>query len=387
MPAFPYEESSTNLPELAVMLDDIDNNPYFEARDAPTEDRVNQVAMVRMNTQPWLVGFLQPRDVFLAPVRAQTQRAVLLTGLISAVVVAAAVVLARLLTGPITRLEMVASQVAEGDLMVQAEVESKDEIGRLAVSFNRMTSRLAELIGGLEQRVFERTRALQTSTEVARRLSTILDRNQLLLEVVEQVQDAFDYYHVHIYTVDEKSGKLVLAGGTGEAGRTMLAQNHQINIGQGLVGRAAETKTIVLVSDVSHESGWLPNSLLPETKAEVAIPIELGDELLGVLDVQHNIAGMLTEADSELLQSVASQVAVALRNANLYAETQQQAARETLINEINQRIRSTTNVDEALQIAVRELGRAVGAPKTAVRLTPAKPTNGHSEQAGFPQGK
>jgi len=379
LPDIPIEDISTNLPELETMLDNIAELPFFEARDVATGNRINQAAMVTMDTQPWLVLFFQPRDVFLAPIQAQTRRTALLTGLISALVVAAAVVLSRLLTGPIIRLAAVASQVAEGDLKAQADVESEDEIGRLAISFNRMTARLAELIGGLEQRVFERTRALQTSAEVARRLSTILDRDQLLLEVVEQVQAAFDYYHVHIYTLDEKSGRLTLAGSAGEAGRTMMSQHHQIEMGQGLVGRAAETQAAVLASDVSREPGWLPNPLLPETKAEAAIPIVLGEQTLGVLDVQHNVAGALTDADAELLQAVASQVAVALRNANLYAETQQRAAREALINEINQRIRSAKDVDEALQIAVRELGRAVGAPKTAVRLTPAESSNGHAE--------
>ncbi len=379
LPDISIEEISTNLPELEAILDNIAESPFFEARDVATGERINQAAMVTMETQPWLVGFFQPRDVFLAPIQAQTRRAVLLAGLISAVVVAAAVVLSRLLTGPITRLAAVASQVAEGDLTAQAKVESEDEIGRLAISFNRMTARLAELIGGLEQRVFERTQALQTSTEVARQLSTILDRDQLLLEVVERVQAAFDYYHAHIYLYNEHTRKLVMAGGTGEAGKTMLANHHQIDLGKGLVGRAAQDNVVVLVPDVSREPGWLSNPLLTETKAEIAVPIALGDQVLGVLDVQHNVAGALTDADAELLQLVASQVAVALRNANLYAETQQRAARETLINEINQRIRSAKDVDEALQIAVRELGRAVGAPKTAVRLTPGKSSNGHAE--------
>lgn len=113
-----------------------------------------------------------------------------------------------------------------------------------------------------------------------------------------------------------------MAGGTGDAGRKMLERGHKLAPGQGLVGRAATTREPILVSDTSHSADWLPNPLLPETRSEVAIPITIGNQVLGVLDVQHNIVDGLKREDLEALQSIANQVAIAIQNARSYSELQ-----------------------------------------------------------------
>jgi GAF domain-containing protein len=285
--------------------------------------------------------------------------------------------MARFLAHPITRLTAIAQRVAAGDMTALARVESRDEIGTLSNAFNSMTQQLGRLIRGLEAR----GRALETSAQVSHRLSTILDQQQLVAEVVEQVQQGFNYYHVHIYLVDDAGQTLAMAGGTGEAGRAMLAGRHRIPWGKGLVGRAAETRETVLVPDVSQEEGWLPNPLLPDTRSEIAVPIMAGERVLGVLDVQHNLVAGLGESDADLLGSIAGQAAVALQNTRLFAETQQRAEREARLNQISQRIQSTTTVESALQIAVRELGQALGAHETSVRLhSAAQPGNGHKAE-------
>jgi len=182
---------------------------------------------------------------------------------------------------------------------------------------------LQALQGGLEQRVAERTKALETSAEVSRRLASILDPRQLASAVVNEVQTAYNYYYAQIYLFDDAGENLVLTSGTGEAGAEMMKRGHLLPKGRGLVGRAAESKKPILVSDTSQDPNWLPNELLPDTKAEAVVPILIGDKVLGVLDVQDDITNDIFPEDITLLESLASQVAISLQNARQYAESQQ----------------------------------------------------------------
>jgi NO-binding membrane sensor protein with MHYT domain/putative methionine-R-sulfoxide reductase with GAF domain len=283
----------------------------------------------------------------------------------------------RSINRPLVELAGATQRLGEGDMTTRVVVSTEYEVGRVGRAFNNM----AETLQASQQRVESRTRALAASAEVSRRLSTLLDPKQLALSVVEEMQRAFNYYHAHIYFWDEPRENLVLAGGTGEAGLALLARGHQIPRGRGLVGRAAETNTTILVPDVSQDPGWLPNPLLPETTAEVAVPIAAGDQVLGVLDVQHNLPNGLAQADADLLRSVADQVAIALQNARLYSQAQQQAERETQVNVIAQKIQGATTVESVLQVAVQELGRALNAERASAQLGKAKTTgNGNGTE-------
>jgi GAF domain-containing protein len=116
--------------------------------------------------------------------------------------------------------------------------------------------------------------------------------------------------------------------------------------------------------------------LLPGTQAELAVPITYGNEVLGVLDAQDSEVGGLGPEDSQLLQTIAGQLAVALRNARLMAQIQQEAEQAALINTINRKIAQTTDVDAAMRVALVELSRALEAQSAAVRLH-SDEGNGH----------
>ncbi|MCP4425879.1 MAG: DUF3365 domain-containing protein [Chloroflexi bacterium] len=269
---------------------------------------------------------------------------------------------------PLGELQRAAITFSHGDLTAKVPVRSQDEIGTLATVFNTMSAQLHALVDSQERTIVDRTRALETSINVSQQLSTILDSSQLIAAVVEEIQTAFNYYHVHIYLFDEDRQALHMVGGTGKAGQIMLSRGHKIASGEGLVGSAAASNQTVIVSDVSEDPTWLPNPLLPDTKSEVAIPIITSGRALGVLDVQQNIVGGLTEEDTYLLQSVTSQVAIALRNARLFEQAQKQADREVVINRIGQNIQAATDIESVLRIAAKELGRAMDARRANAQL-------------------
>jgi GAF domain-containing protein len=141
------------------------------------------------------------------------------------------------------------------------------------------------------------------------------------------------------------------------------------------VARAARERHGVIANDVRAEADFMANPLLPDTASELAVPLVIGDQVLGVLDVQSDQVDNFTDEDVSIKTTLASQVAVALQNVRTYTRTQQQAEHETLVNVISQQIQSTTDIETALQVAVRELGRALGAKRTSVELgAPRKTT-------------
>ncbi|MFQ5576459.1 MAG: GAF domain-containing protein [Anaerolineae bacterium] len=230
----------------------------------------------------------------------------------------------RQISGPIQTVAQVAAGVAAGDLDRRVPVTTADEIGDLARTFNQMTTQLKALYSSLEQQVAARTRRLEIVASLGERLGAILDLNQLLAEVVNQVKENFDYYHAHIYLLEPSRRLLTVAAGTGEAGAAMEARKHSISLDAptSLVARAARTGQVVTADNVREAEDWLPNPLLPDTRSEMAVPIRLKGEMLGVLDVQQDQIAGLDEGDAGLLRSLASRIAVAIENARLFKQVE-----------------------------------------------------------------
>jgi GAF domain-containing protein len=185
-----------------------------------------------------------------------------------------------------------------------------------------MTGQLRETIGTLEVRVVDRTRQLETVVEVSQRLAGILELSDLMRQVVILTKETFNYYHAHIYLLEGET--LLMTEGYGEAGAEMKRQGHTIPLvaPQSLVARSAREGRVVIVENVREDPEWLPNPLLPDTHAEMAVPVMLGSEVVGVLDVQSDRIGGLTQEDESALQVLSNQVAIAVRNARLFAQTQ-----------------------------------------------------------------
>lgn len=272
-----------------------------------------------------------------------------------------------LITRPIISLTAVANTISAGNLNATADVQGANEIGALAKAFNVMTSQLRNMLDTLEQRIAVRTKDLATVAEVGTATATILDSKRLLQEVVDLTKERFGLYHAHIYLLDDEGKNLVLAAGAGEPGRSMVAEGRSIPLEreQSLVARAARERKGVTVNDVTQAPDFLPNPLLPNTRSELAVPMIVGDTVIGVLDVQSDEVGRFTDADISVGSTLASLVGTSIQNVRTFERSQKQAELESLVNSIGQKIQQAISVEETLQIGVREIGLALGA--SAVR--------------------
>jgi PAS domain S-box-containing protein len=199
----------------------------------------------------------------------------------------------------------------------------RDESGAIALgNVIRDITRQKELELRLRDLSDRRTWQLAVITQIAQELSAAPEMEELLRRIVTLIKERFNYYHTHLYFV-KASGELELAEGYGEPGRLMKEHSHRILLGKGLVGTAAQFGKPVLAPDVSQRDDWLPNDLLPNTRSEIAVPIKMGDEILGVLDVQSDKVNGLTEDDQSLLLGLCGQIAVAIQNARMVGNIQQ----------------------------------------------------------------
>ncbi|MEM7800046.1 MAG: GAF domain-containing protein, partial [Chloroflexota bacterium] len=319
---------------------------------------------------PWTILAAQPQTTIEDTILRQQQFQTIIGFAIVGFATVLALAMAQLVASPILRLADVAQKLKEGELSARADVESTDEIGTLAASFNAMADQSQQLVSRLETRVAERTRFLEASFRVSQTLSSITEKDKLLQEVVDQLQSSFNYYHVHVYLVDEATQQLKLVAGSGQVGHQLIELNHSLSMGTGLVGQAAVNNLSVLIPNVESEEKWVPNRLLPETKSEMSIPISIGTKVLGVIDVQENEVDRLQPEDADLVQSIARQVAVALRNAEQLDKIRRKADQESVINTIREKINSTNNIEDALKVAVKELGRALNSQDTIISLQP-----------------
>lgn len=277
----------------------------------------------RMNT---VVGTL--RDESNAEFARVQQRA----NTISLVALAVTVVFGLLFTAlfvrainrQVTGLLNNARRLEEGDLAARAEVRGEDEFNQLGASFNAMAGQLEALVSGLEQRVAERTRDLTITGEIGQAVTALEDPRELMNEVVELIRQRFGYYHAQVFLVDDSGVNANLVASTGMAGRQLLAQRHFLAVGsRSVIGQVTSRGEPIVAfdtgaSDVVHR----PNPLLPDTRSEMALPMRIGERVIGALDVQSVAPNAFDEDVVAVFQIMADQLAVALENVRLQAQVQ-----------------------------------------------------------------
>lgn len=236
----------------------------------------------------------------------------------------------RNLDEPLTQLNEMARQVAAGNLNARVQVQREDELGMLGQTLNDTTAQLQALIGELERRVTERTRdlerrtiELQTAAEIARDASIAENLDELLNRAARLIRERFGFYHVGIFLVDENNDYAILRAAGGEAGQLMLASKHKLRVGEvGIVGYVTKTGEPRIALDTGADAIHFRNPLLPYTHSEMALPLRVGDRVIGALDVQSDKVNAFDQNDITIMQVMADQLAVAIEKARLLQEVE-----------------------------------------------------------------
>jgi signal transduction histidine kinase len=309
----------------------------------------------------------QPQDSALA---SSEELAVVLIGATLAVVLLTAFIAAlvtRRITLPIVQLTATAVQIAAGDLDQKVPATRRDEIGILARAFNVMTTKLRVLYADLEQKVEERTQQLQQanaeiryramqlaiSAEVGRVVTSILDQDILLSQVVELIRDCFQAYFVGIYFVDVDSQWAVFQEGSGGLGEKLKATGHRVELDQDLLLSQAIHSLEPQVCTGPSLDAYTDRRLFPHTRAELAVPLKIGGRTIGVLDVHSTHQDAFAEDEMMVLETLSGQVVVAIENARLY-ETERQAA-EQLRKADELRRRFLSNMSRELRMPLNNI--------------------------------
>jgi PAS domain S-box-containing protein len=232
--------------------------------------------------------------------------------------------------------------------MLVAPVRSgSHQIGTISIqsvktnAFSQQDADLLNALGLQASIAIENTRLLEATQkrlkevnalyQISRGLAASLDANQLINEMVSLIQTTFDYYHVQIYLLEPQTGNLVVKHGSGYIGTELVEQHYFVPAGEGIVGHVAETSEPFITNNVDGVVFFKRNPLLPQTQTEIAVPIKVNQQVIGVLDIQNTLPARFTDDDFLLMIAIADQLAVALQRASLYANLQTALQQEQTI--------------------------------------------------------
>jgi signal transduction histidine kinase len=217
---------------------------------------------------------------------------------------------------------------AIGELTIDIPAEETTEAAALVNSVIERLSLHIESLRLLEetergrQQLDRRAKEMETVARVSTAAATILEPTELLQAVTALSQSSFDLYQVHVYLLDPQIDLLRLAAGAGFGSENMRPEENIIPLfqEQSIIAQAARSRQPVIVNDIREEPLYLPHPLSPDTLSEMAIPMLVGDLLLGIFNVEASQVNRFTPDDVTIFSTLAAQVAIALRNAQLYAE-------------------------------------------------------------------
>jgi PAS domain S-box-containing protein len=202
---------------------------------------------------------------------------------------------------------------------------------------------------------------LLTASDIAQQSTTgTMDIEVTLSRLVDLIKARFDFYHASVFLIDRMGKYAVLRESTGEAGAQLKERGHKLAVGSpSIVGQATGKGQPVVIGDVTKEDNYFANPLLPLTRSEMAIPMKIGDRILGAVDVQSTEYDAFSQDDINILQVLANQAAVAVQNEDLYSHTNESLSRHRLLNQMTSSNVENMTAEDAIRATLEVLHQAM----------------------------
>jgi len=310
--------------ETYLAIASLDTTEYKLVILAPTNELNQEIVASRTEVEEEVNNFFRSSNVVLAVLFVGSFIISLLVG--------------QIITRPVKRLTNTVEEIASGNLAARVQISSEDETGVLGRAFNTMADQLNETLHGLEEKIAERTAELEkinasnayraAQFESIARISNIISSTQtldrLLPQISETISEQLGFYHVGIFLLDIHKDYAVLAAANSEGGRRMLERNHRLRVGEtGIVGYVTKTGQPRIALDVGQDSTFFNNPDLPETHSEISLPLKVGTEIIGALDVQSTEINAFSQEDVNILSALADQVSIAIQNARYLQQSRE----------------------------------------------------------------
>ena len=210
---------------------------------------------------------------------------------------------------------------------------------------------------------------LQAAAEFAAATTGILDSETLMQQAVDLIRERFTLYYVGLYLVNPTTEQAALSAGTGQPGRIQIQAGQTLAVGgHSLIGAATASGQSQLCQDTANCPTWQANPHLPQTRAEVALPLRVRGQVSGALTIQSAEPNAFDPELISALQTISDQLAIALENARLVARVEARAQRQQKLNEISGQMYRSTDVNEIVRIGLQSLSELVGGEAVELRL-------------------
>ncbi len=201
----------------------------------------------------------------------------------------------------------------------QSHLWSDDELDLIDVFANQAAIAIwnARLYGRTSEKLEQKVAELQTVSEINQLITSTLDLDEVLPLILDKAMELVNVQNGLLQLLEEETGELVIQSRT--SGTLVPLEHPRLKLGKGVTGKAAQEKRSIIVHDVTQPP-WrdIYVEFWPGTHSELAVPLLIGEQCIGVLNLEHPEPGYFSEDEREIIEGMAAQAAIAIHNAGLY---------------------------------------------------------------------